>query len=117
MGRNHMRGILLTALGLLAMFVAASASADDPLVYATIQPAQIQLGESAQFTITNLGDGTNPIINLPVVSGLKFEIIGRTREVQIINGTTLPSTSIVMRVTPQIAGIFTIPAVTPKAQP
>jgi hypothetical protein len=112
-----MRGILLTALGLLAMFVAASASADDPLVYATIQPAQIQLGESAQFTITNLGDGTNPIINLPVVSGLKFEIIGRTREVQIINGTTLPSTSIVMRVTPQIAGIFTIPAVTPKAQP
>jgi BatD DUF11 like domain len=111
-----MRIILLAALGLLAVLIAAGASADDPLVYATIQPAQIQLGESAQFTITNLGDGTNPI-NIPVVSGLKFEIIGRTREVQIINGTTLPSTSIVMRVTPQIAGIFTIPAVTPKAQP
>ena len=111
-----MRRILLAALGVLAMLVAATASADDPLVYATIQPAQILLGESAQFTITNLGDGTNPI-NIPVVSGLKFEIIGRTREVQIINGTTLPSTSIVMRVTPQIAGIFTIPAVTPKAQP
>jgi hypothetical protein len=116
MSRNHLRSILLAALGALAMFIAATASADDPLVYATIQPAQIQLGESAQFTITNLGDGTNPI-NIPVVSGLKFEIIGRTREVQIINGTTLPSTSIVMRVTPQIAGIFTIPAVTPKAQP
>jgi len=111
-----MRRILLAALGVLAMLVAATASADDPLVYATIQPAQILLGESAQFTITNLGDGTNPI-NIPVVSGLKFEIIGRTREVQIINGTTLPSTSIIMRVTPQIAGIFTIPAVTPKAQP
>jgi len=111
-----MRRILLAALGVLAMLVAATASADDPLVYATIQPAQILLGESAQFTITNLGDGTNPI-NIPVVSGLKFEIIGRAREVQIINGTTLPSTSIIMRVTPQIAGIFTIPAVTPKAQP
>jgi hypothetical protein len=116
MSQNHMRRILLAALGVLAMLVAATASADDPLVYATIQPAQILLGESAQFTITNLGDGTNPI-NIPVVSGLKFEIIGRTREVQIINGTTLPSTSIIMRVTPQIAGIFTIPAVTPKAQP
>jgi hypothetical protein len=116
MSRNHIRSIWLAAWGLLGVFIAATACADDPLVYATIQPAQIQLGESAQFTITNLGDGTNPI-NIPVVSGLKFEIIGRTREVQIINGTTLPSTSIVMRVTPQIAGIFTIPAVTPKAQP
>jgi BatD DUF11 like domain len=116
MSQNHIRSVLLAAWGLLGVFVAATAFADDPLVYATIQPAQIELGESAQFTITNLGDGTNPI-NMPKVSGLKFEIIGRTREVQLINGTTLPSTSIIMRVTPQMAGIFTIPAVTPKAQP
>ena len=116
MSRHPIRSNPLAILGLLFFFVAAAAFADDPLVYATIQPAQIQLGESAQFTITNLGDGTNPI-TMPVVSGLKFEIIARTREVQIINGTTLPSTSIVMRVTPQMAGIFTIPAVTPKAQP
>jgi hypothetical protein len=116
MRRNHIQRIRLAVLGLLGVLIAAAAWADDPLVYATIQPAQILLGESAQFTITNLGDGTNPI-TMPVVPGLKFEIIGRTREVQIINGTTLPSSSIVMRVTPQIAGIFTIPAVTPKAQP
>jgi hypothetical protein len=115
MGRDFMRSTLLAALG-LSVLIAAAAFADDPLVYATIQPPQILLGESAQFTITNLGDGTNPI-TMPVVAGLKFEIIARTREVQIINGTTLPSTSIVMRVTPQIAGIFTIPAVTPRAQP
>jgi hypothetical protein len=114
--RNAIRSLGLTALGLLGVFSAATALADDPLVYATIQPAQILLGESAQFTITNLGDGTNPI-TMPVVAGLKFEIIARTHEVQIINGTTLPSTSVVMRVTPQMAGIFTIPAVTPKAQP
>lgn len=114
--RNSIRSILLAASGLLGIFIGASALADDPLVYATLQPAQIQLGESAQFTITNLGDGTNPI-TLPVVSGLRFEIIARTREMQVINGTMLPSSSIVMRVTPQIAGIFTIPAVTPKAQP
>jgi hypothetical protein len=113
---NHIQRIRLAVLGLLGVLIAAAAMADDPLVYATIQPAQILLGESAQFTITNLGDGTNPI-TMPVVPGLKFEIIGRTREVQLVNGTTLPSSSIVMRVTPQIAGIFTIPAVTPKAQP
>jgi hypothetical protein len=117
MRRNRIQSIRLAALGVLGVLIAAAAFADDPLVYATIQPAQILLGESARFTITNLGDGTNPIIAMPVVSGLKFEIIARTREMQIINGTTLPSTSIVMRVTPQIAGIFTIPAVTPQAQP
>jgi hypothetical protein len=116
MSGNHIRGIRRAALALLGVFIAAVAFADDPLVYATIQPAQILLGESAQFTITNLGDGTNPI-TMPVVAGLRFEIIARTHEVQLINGTTLPSSSIVMRVTPQMAGIFTIPAVTPKAQP
>jgi oxygen tolerance protein BatD len=116
MSRHHIQSIRLAALGLLGVLIAAAALADDPLVYATIQPAQILLGETAQFTITNLGDGTNPI-TMPVVAGLKFEIIARTREVQLVNGTMLPSSSIVMRVTPQIAGIFTIPAVTPKAQP
>lgn len=98
------------------LFLTAPAIADDPLVYATIQPAQIYLGESAQFTITNLGESA-PQIVMPVVSGLKFEIVARTHEIQIVNGTTLPSSSIVMRVTPQIAGIFTIPGVTPKSQP
>ncbi len=116
LSRNPFGTVCLAVFGLLGVFMAAAALADDPLVYATLQPAQIQLGESAQFTITNLGDGTNPV-TMPVVSGLKFEIIARTREMQLINGTMLPSSSTVMRVTPQIAGIFTIPAVTPKAQP
>ena len=116
MSSNPIRSIRLAGLALLGMFIGAAAFADDPLVYATIQPAQIHLGNSAQFTITNLGDRATPDA-LPVVSGLKFEIIARTREMQIINGTMLPSSSIVMRVTPQIAGIFTIPAVTPKGQP
>jgi oxygen tolerance protein BatD len=112
--RNH--GRRLMGIVSLVIVLAARAVADDPLVYATIQPAQITLGESARFTITNLGDGATPI-TMPVVSGLQFEIIGRTRQIEIINGTTLPSTSIVVRVTPQMAGIFSIPGVTPKSQP
>src|SRR5258707_886329 len=112
--RNH--GLRLIGIVSLVIALAARAVADDPLVYATIQPAQITLGESAKFTITNLGDGTAPI-TMPVVSGLQFEIVGRTRQIELINGTTLPSSSIVVRVTPQMAGIFTIPGVTPKSQP
>ena len=53
---NPIRSIRLAALALLGMFIAAAAFADDPLVYATIEPAQIHLGESAEYTITNLGD-------------------------------------------------------------
>jgi hypothetical protein len=112
--RTHFRWSIALVSALLVL--AVPAVADDPLVYATIQPAQITLGESAKFTITNLGGGTAPI-TMPVVSGLQFEIVGRTRQIEIINGTTLPSSSIVVRVTPQIAGIFTIPGVTPKSQP
>jgi hypothetical protein len=111
---HHLLWPAIVGLWLLA---AAPANADDPWVYATIQPAQITLGESARFTITNLGDGATPSIAMPVVSGLKFEVIGHTRQIEIINGTTLPSTSIVVRVTPQMAGIFSIPGVTPKSQP
>jgi BatD DUF11 like domain len=112
--RNH--GRWLIAMLSVIFVIAEPARADDPLVYATIQPAQITLGESARFTITNLGDGKVPL-TMPVVSGLQFEIVGRTRQIEIINGTTLPSSSIVVRVTPQMAGIFTIPGVTPKSQP
>jgi hypothetical protein len=116
MSTNRNRGRRLMGIVSLAIVLAARAVADDPLVYATIQPTQITLGESARFTITNLGDVAAPI-TMPVVSGLQFEIIGRTRQIEIINGTTLSSTSIVVQVTPQIAGIFSIPGVTPKSQP
>jgi hypothetical protein len=92
------------------------ALADAPLVYATIEPAQITLGESAVYTLTNLGDSTDNVA-LPAVSGLRFEIVGRRRQVEFINGITVPSSAIIIRVTPQVAGIFTIPGVTPKSQP
>jgi hypothetical protein len=116
MSTTRTHGGSLIAIAGLFLALSAPAVADDPLVYATIQPAQITLGESAKLTITNLGDGTTPI-DMPVVSGLKFEIVDRTRQFELINGTTLSSSAIVVRVTPQMAGIFTIPAVTPKSQP
>jgi hypothetical protein len=116
MSKNRTQGGWLIALVGVLLVSAAPAIADDPLVYATIQPAQITLGESARFTITNLGDGAAPI-TMPVVSGLQFEIVAHTHQIELINGTTLPSSSIVVRVTPQMAGIFSIPGVTPKSPP
>jgi oxygen tolerance protein BatD len=95
--------------------VGAHPASDVPLVYATLEPKQIAMGESARLTITSLG---NPVpLALPKVSGLQFDILGRTHEVQLVNGTPLASSSLVVRVTPLIAGTFTIPPVTPELQP
>jgi hypothetical protein len=108
------RWLIAVIVAYLAMD--AGALADAPLVYATIEPAQISLGESAMYTLTNLGDSTDSI-SLPAVAGLKFEIVGRRRQIEFINGNTVPSSQVIVRVTPQVAGIFTIPGVTPKSQP
>jgi hypothetical protein len=107
---------LSTATLAVVLLMSAEARSDVPLVYTTIEPGQIALGESARLTITNLGN-VNDAFTMPVVPGLHFEIVGRTHQIELINGTTLASSSVVVRVTPQIAGIFTIPAITPKSQP
>ena len=115
MSTNLMRrGWLLAVLA--ACSFAAPALAVAPLVNVTIEPQQISLGESAQLTITSSGSGMEPV-TLPEVAGLEFRVVGQSRRIEIINGATLATTSIVVRVTPQAAGIFTIPGITPKSQP
>ncbi len=74
------------------------------------------MGESAQVTITNLGNESESIA-LPEVAGLDFQVIRRSRQFEFVNGTALPTVSIVVRVTPQMAGIFSIPGITPKSPP
>jgi oxygen tolerance protein BatD len=98
------------------LLAAASAMADVPLLYATIEPAQINMGQSAQYTITNLGSEAQSM-QLPVVAGLNFQFIRQSRQLEFVNGIALPSVSIVARVTPQMAGIFSIPGATPKSPP
>jgi hypothetical protein len=91
--------------------LAAAASVD-----ASIEPAQIEVGESARLTIFTSGSGTLSV-PLPVVAGLEFRVVGQSRQIQIINGRTIESTSTIVRVTPDEAGIFTIPGLTPTSPP
>jgi len=94
MRQRQSHGILLVAIIAAHVAMIAPAAADTPLVYATIEPAQITLGQSAKYTITNLGNGTDSI-SLPVVSGLAFQVLGRTQQFEFVNGTMLASTSTV----------------------
>jgi hypothetical protein len=116
MRKFHLFGSWIIAAMTLYVAGMPVAAAETPLVYATIEPAQIKLGDSARYTITDLGNGTQSI-SLPVVSGLDFQVVGRTRQFEFVNGTIISSTVTVVRVTAQIAGIFSIPGVTPKAPP
>jgi BatD DUF11 like domain len=97
-------------------FVAARAAAPAVSVDAVIEPAQIALGESARLTIQS--SGSNALsLTLPVVSGLEFRVVGQFHQFQSINGATFESTSTIIRVTPEEAGVFTIPGPTPKSPP
>ncbi len=107
------RQAILAIAGILAM---TSAKAAAPMAYETIQPSRIMLGESATLRVTSL-DGELKSVPLPAVSGLTFEVVGRSQQLEFVNGTSIPSTSIVIRVTPQIAGIFSIPGLTAKSEP
>ncbi len=108
---------LLAALSAApANLAMGAASAPAVSVDATIEPSQIALGESAQLTIMASGNGALAL-QLPVVSGLEFRVIGQSRRIEIVNGATISSTSTIIRVTPEEAGVFTIPGPTPKSPP
>ena len=108
-------------IGILAaiavyVFTAGAGEAAAPSVDAAIEPSQIEMGDSAQLTITTSGSGTLSVA-LPVVSGLEFRVVGQSRQIQIINGATLESTSTIVRVTPEEPGVFTIPGPSPHSPP
>ena len=101
---------------LLSLLASVAISTAAPSVDASIEPAQISLGDSARLTILTSGSGTLSI-PLPVVAGLEFRVVGQSRQIQMINGITIESTSTIVRVTPEEAGVFTIPGPTPNSPP
>jgi len=107
------RGFLGFILCLLAAVPAIGIGAP---ITATLQPSQIALGESAELTITSSGSSMQPI-TLPEVAGLDFRVAGQSHRIEIVNGATLVSTALIVRVTPKTAGVFTIPGLTPKSDP
>jgi hypothetical protein len=99
-----------------ACLIAASVFAAAPVFNETLAPSQISIGESAELRIKSSGADMQPP-KLPVVPGLEFRIVEQLRGAELIHGATLATTTTVIRVTPQIAGTFVIPEISPTAQP
>jgi len=111
----HWSKLIVAILGLLAPIVNAYAQADLSLAYETIEPSSIRLGESATIRVTSL-DGYLESVPLPTVTGLTFTVIARQQGFEFVRGTSIPSSYILIRVTPQFAGVFSIPGLTPKSR-
>jgi BatD DUF11 like domain len=99
---------------LLAPILEANAMGDAALAYETVEPSRITLGESATIRVTSL-DGFLQNLRLPTVPGLTFEVLGRSEGLEFINGKSIPAWYILIRVTPQFLGVFSIPGLTPKS--
>jgi hypothetical protein len=116
----HCSKVVVAILGLLAPIAVANAltmadgMADPALAYETLEPSRIRVGDSALIRVTSL-DGYLRSVPLPTVPGLTFEILGRSQGLEFINGKSIPSTYILIRVTPQFVGLFSIPGLTPSS--
>jgi hypothetical protein len=98
-----------------SLLLAAAASAADPAVTATIEPAEVSLGEAASLTIT-ASDG-NARINPPSVPGLQFTQVAQSRSLQSVNGVTRSSVSVTYQVIAQQAGTYVISSIAPGVGP
>ena len=113
--------MIVAILGLLAPIAIANAlamadgMADAALAYETMEPPRIRLGDSAMIRVTSL-DGYLKNVPLPTVPGLTFELLGRSQGLEFVNGKSIPSTYILIRVTPQFTGLFSIPGLTPTSR-
>jgi hypothetical protein len=107
--------VITASLCLLAPAEYTMAQGLDELAFETIEPSRIKLGESAVIRVTSFGRIKD--VTLPTIPGLVFEAIGRSQGFDFVNGSTLPATFYLIRVTPQFAGMFSIPGLTPNARP
>src|SRR6266700_1621129 len=117
---KHWSKVVVAILGLFAPIATADAVAmadaiaDTALAYETIEPSRIRLGDFAIIRVTSL-DGYLRSVPLPTVPGLTFELLGRSQGLEFVNGKSIPSTYILIRVTPQFVGLFSIPGLTPTS--
>jgi BatD DUF11 like domain len=105
--------VIIASLCLLGTVEDVMAQGLDALAYETIEPSRIKLGESATLRVTSFGRLKD--VELPTIPGLTLEAIGRSQGFDFINGAVIPATFILIRVTPQFAGVFSIPGLTPNS--
>jgi hypothetical protein len=98
---------LLVCLGIAALITPAWGATT---IAARLQPQSLDLGDSAQLSITVKGaQSAEP--DVPDVAGLHITHVGQQTSMQMINGNVTSNATHIYRVTPDRAGSFTIPPI------
>jgi len=97
--------IITVAAGLTSTFGFVRAAT----VTATLEPADIALGEVAQLTVTVQGQSADEPQISPV-NGLDFQPVGQSSQIQVINGAMTANVSYTYAVAATRPGSFTISA-------
>jgi hypothetical protein len=98
--KNLWFGFMLTVAATMPSWAAT--------VSATLDPADISLGDSTQLTVT-VSDSSEQA-NLPSIDGLEIQAVSQGTQFSVVNGSISRSNSVTYSITPQRAGTFTIPA-------
>ena len=92
----------------LVFALALTAQVRGAEVTATLDPADISLGDSTQLTVTVSGGASQP--TLPKIDGLEIQGVSESTQIEFNNGSITQNSSRTYSITPQRAGTFTIPA-------
>jgi hypothetical protein len=102
---KHTTILILSVLTTTAFGLARAVS-----ITATLEPSEISFGDTAQLTVTVQGrDADEP--QIPSMSGLDFQPVGQSSQIQVINGAMSASVSYTYVVAPSQPGSFNIPAI------
>ena len=114
MNTTKLKRVLSVILGAAA--AAALGNAAQASVTQDLEPASIDMGQSATLTISASGaDATS--IAPPMVPGLEFVAVGESQRIESLNGRASSTTSVTYQVIPQRPGVFRIPGETQGAAP
>src|SRR4029077_6738113 len=79
-------GLVMGARLLVLALLVARAAGAEVTVRATVDPSQIQVGESAALEVEIDGAQNAPVPELPAIDGLALQYIGPSTQVSIVNG-------------------------------
>jgi hypothetical protein len=113
---NTFRMTKLAAVAAAVTLIAGAMQVAEAASTQRIEPAQIEMGDSARLTISASGSEASTI-SPPMVAGLEFVAIAQSQRIESINGVSRASTTVTYQVTPQEAGVFTIPGMAPGSAP
>jgi hypothetical protein len=106
----------LAAIITTGIFTAGAMKVAEAAGTQRIEPAQIEMGDSARLTIVASGNEASPI-SPPMVAGLEFVAVAQSQRIESINGASSASTTVTYQVIPEEAGVFTIPGTEPGSAP